>query len=589
MVLALLIGATLAAGPSMETHGKVGLVPETVNALVRAAWRAAGVVPTSPANDAQFYRRIHLDIIGTIPSAEKVARFLADSSPDKRARAVDALLEDSRYAEHWANYWDQVLMGRQTRSQLVDRIAFREWLKAQFAANVPYDRFVRELLTASGLNSTGGGVGRLVGLRLPGEPAADTADASGRSVNGAVNWTLKYLQTPADLAGTASRVFLGVQIQCAQCHDHKTEKWTQDDFRRFAACFSSVRAVPLDTGQVRGVRRMELREAPAALPRRPARQGLAEFAAYAPAALDGTALPAGGSRRNALADWITNQQNPWFARAIVNRMWAHFLGRGFVDPIDDFRPSNPVVLPELLDRLAVHFQATGYDLKQLIRLIVSTEVYQLSSRLGGKQDDGNQLWARFRLKPMEPETLVEALMTATGLGEILDRQARGNVEQLKALISRQFAFLFDVDEEFEQKEFQGTIPQALLFINGQLLSRATAPVEGSSLRRVLSEWSEDHERIARLYLCALGRKPTGAEISRWAAFVRQPREAVPAEVEERISPRDRVRVRMQGMRRMGADPLAGAPLPGSSSDPRDQAYEDMFWALLNSSEFAFIH
>jgi hypothetical protein len=583
--------------PERETSAKLSVTE--IDSMLRKEWHKNKIVPAPPVDDAGYLRRIYLDITGTIPPAETVKAFLADRSADKRAKAVETLLNSPGYVNHWTNYWDNVLMGKQTRSPLVDRVAFRQWLGQQFTDNARWNRMVHNLLTASGQNSPGGNYGRALGMamsdRRPGamEMTEETGSGTGsQKINGAVNWTLKYMQTPADLTGAASRIFLGVQIQCAQCHDHKTEKWKQEDFRRLAACFSQARPVPIDTGQVQGIRRVELRDMPGfgRGGRRPLR-GNNEYVGSTPAALDGTDFSSSLNRRQALADWMTAPENPWFAEAIVNRMWGHFLGRGFVDPVDDFRESNPPVMPELMKRLADDFVARDYDLKHLIRTICATRAYQLSSAPLKKGEKDNLYWARYRLKPMQPEALLDSLITATNLQPIIERVGGGRVEQVKFTIQRQFSFLFDVDEEFEQKEFEGTIPQAFLFLNSNLVNSGSSAIPGTALAEVMAMEGDDAKKVESLYLRALSRKPTPAELKRWVAFVNAPRDVAVNETTPPPAGRERIRrVPNPGRRDGGFDPLAGAGRFGiENQNPKQQAFEDLFWALLNSSEFHFNH
>lgn len=599
IALLTLSGAVAQKSQMPQSKKSAKLTIAEIDAMLRKEWHRNKIVPSPPVDDAGYLRRIYLDIAGTIPPAEVVKAFLEDRSPDKRAKAVEALLNSPAYVHHWTNYWDNVLMGKQTRSPLVDRVAFRQWLGQQFAQNARWNRMVHDLITASGLNSPGGSYGRAVGVTTPilrpgaMETTEQTEEVAGsQRVNGAVNWTLKYIQTPADLPGAASRIFLGVQIQCAQCHDHKTEKWKQEDFRRLAACFSQARPVPIDARQPQGIRRVELRDMPSfgRVNRRPLR-GAGEYSASTPAALDGTDFSSSPNRRQALADWMTAPENPWFAEAIVNRMWGHFFGRGFVDPVDDFRESNPPVMPELLKRLADDFVANDYDLKHLIRTICATRAYQLSSAPLKRGEQENLYWARYRLKPMQPETLLDSLIAATNLQPIIERVAGARVEQVKFAIQRQFSFLFEVDEEFEQKEFEGTIPQAFLFLNSSLVNSGSSAIPGTALAEVLAMEGDDAKKIEALYLRTLSRKPTPAELKRWVAFVNAPRETAITETTSSPTGRERLRRLPNPPRRVGGmDPLAGAGrLMTGEQTPRQQAYEDLFWALLNSSEFHFIH
>src|SRR5579872_5099194 len=526
----LALAVALACGQARAERG-APLTPAAVDSMIQAEWKQQGVTPSAPVDDARFLRRIYLDIVGTLPPAQVVSDFLADRSPDKRSQAIDALLDSPKYAENWTNYWNRILMaGRAERPQLVDRGAFRQWLYGEFDHNVHWNRFVYDLITATGQNSAGGPAGRAMGTV---KIAAMVDPDTGAKINGATNWTLKYQGKPEDLSGNASRIFLGVQIQCAQCHDHKTEKWKQEDFRRFTACFVTTRPKQLVADKMARDYRVELMDVsrmPAFRGRNPKQQAAAmnaaPYLAASPAALDGSDFSTAPNRRQALAAWMTAPDNPWFAEAIVNRMWSHFLGRGFVEPIDDFRPSNPAAMPVLLKRLADDFVASDYDLKHLIKTICECQVYQLSATATGKPDQGNTLWAQYRLKALGPDETLDAVIAATNLEPVLEKQFGANVDQMKVQVQRQFSFLFDVDEEFEQKEFEGTIPQALMLLNGGLTNRGVSPIPGTALADVMAMPGGDDAKIESLYLRTLSRKPTAAELARWTEFLNAPRDAV---------------------------------------------------------------
>lgn len=629
------------------------LTPAQIDHEIRLAWKQNGIIPAPPVDDARYLRRIYLDIAGIIPGESTVKAFLADRDSDKRAKAVSKLLDDPRYVENWTNYWENALMGSTARAATLDRVAFRQWLHDEFAQNTPYNKFVTDLITATGQNSTGGSYAKVVGLETMadkpikpmtvgrdaplGNVTDKTAAATDRimtkknasdqamtgtamqgdammmqggngagndaaPVNGAVNWFMKYQGKPEDLSGTTSKIFLGVQIQCAQCHDHKTEKWKQDDFRRFTACFMNTRPRPVDTGKIKGLRRVELVDIRRPfVPRRGKKAGNgAEYAQAQPMALDGTDFSDSPNRRQALAAWMTADNNPWFAEAIVNRMWSHFLGRGFVEPIDDFRPSNPANMPGLMRALGDDFKAHSYDLKHLIKTICATQAYQLSSGKAVKGDPANTYWERYRLTPMNSDELLDSLVTATNLQPVLESVAGNRLDALKFAMKKQFTFLFDVDEEFEQKDFEGTIPAALLLLNGGITNRGVTPIPGTTLSDVMA-LPTDAERIEALYLRTLSRRPSASELSKWTTWVNQPRDVITnADNTPGNSLSDRRALRM--MTRMnqnkpkgggGADPLA--PLarrfrqPAAAITPKQQAYEDLFWALLNSSEFMFNH
>jgi hypothetical protein len=410
VAFALMLTAFAGIGRTAQAQTTPQADAAALDHLIHAAWQQKGIVPAKPVDDARYLRRIYLDITGTIPPEQVVSEFLSDRSPNKRAKAVDALLDSSAYADHWATYWDNVLMGKPAPMATVDYGAFRRWLHGEFAQNTPYNRFVADLITASGFNTTGVTYAESMGYGMA-QPAAaadpDRPKIDPATVNGAVNWHLRFAANPADVAGIASKIFLGVQIQCAQCHDHKTEKWKQADFRSFTTCFIQTVGIPTQRytpGQaMKGIVPLNVRDVNFIV-RGNKMNGGDERLPYVeatPVALDGTPINvARTDRRKELAAWMTSPQNPWFAQAIVNRMWAKFLGRGFVEPIDDFRPSNPAVLPEAMQILAKDFAAHNYDLKTLIKTICASDVYQRSSvPAASKADPENTLWDHYRLKP----------------------------------------------------------------------------------------------------------------------------------------------------------------------------------------------
>ncbi|MBL8744690.1 MAG: DUF1549 domain-containing protein, partial [Myxococcales bacterium] len=349
-----------ASSSAPPASSSAALTEETsaLDALIDAAWAEKGIVPAADIDDATFLRRVSLDLAGRIPTEEEAASFLADTSADKRARVVEELLDSDEHAMHLARLWETTLLGPPTKAKLVDRGALRNWLEAKFKADTPWDVMARELVTAEGVSSVGG-------ARGPATYAVDPERAEAErkaGVNGATNYALRFALSPGDLAGSVSRSFLGVQIQCAQCHDHKSEKWTQADFRGMSAVFTRMAAKPIDRtkGDVPIVE-LESADSPQ---RRLMRKNedIALFAKTPPRTLDGAALPNDSGARKGFATWMTAPENPWVAKAMVNRVWAELHGAGLVDPVDDLRPSNPAVMPAVLDHLAEQFEQKGYDL-----------------------------------------------------------------------------------------------------------------------------------------------------------------------------------------------------------------------------------
>ena len=556
-----------------------------VDARMRAQWEKAGVVPTAPASDAVWLRRAWLDVAGTIPPAEVTTRFLADAAADKRARMVDELVASPEWADHWTAYWDEVWMGRDVRAPNVDRGAFRSWLHASFARSAPWNEIVSELLTAIGRNSAGG-------PRKESE-ANDGTRAQPADVNGAVNWTLKYETNPQDMAGAASRTLLGVQIQCAQCHNHKTEKWTQADFQGFAAAFMRTRLVPIDAGNPMGaVKRVELRDLDRPAPRFGKMGDLQPIANATPRALDGTDLSAGETVRAALARWMTGPSNPWFARAFVNRMWGHFLGRGFVDPIDDLGSSTAPTAPDLLDALAADFVQSGYDVKHLVRVVVGSEVYALSAaplaEATSKADPEAKLWERFRVMPLGPEELLNALIAATRLDAIVRSTGRLDLAEVRLRVKQRYGFLFDLDEQSDVEDYEGTIAQGLALLNGSVVATGASVLPGSALADVVGmpgDTTSDGQRIEALYVRVLCRPPTSWEIDRWTKFLAD------AQATADAPPPSKPAKPLRAGKPQQPDPLRGLGDRAGAfrANARVHAWEDVLWALLNSSEFVLNH
>ena len=563
-----------------------------VDALLRAEWQKAGVTPTARADDATWLRRAWLDVLGTIPPPEVVRQFLADTAPGKRARAVDAMLASPLWADHFTAYWDDVWMGRDAKAPDVDRGAFRAWLHDVLARDVPWDQVVTQLLTATGLNSAGG----------PKRAAYLDDGHAGvpAGVNGAVNWTLRYQQAPQDMAGNASRTLLGVQIQCAQCHNHKTEKWTQKDFQGFAAAFVRTGLVPVDKGKpMDEVKQVRLRDLDRAAPRFAKMADVEPIREAQPKALDGTLLTGGeGTVREALARWVTSPRNEWFARALVNRMWGHLLGRGFVDPIDDLRPSNPPAAPALLDALAADFVAGGYHVKELVRVLVGTEAYALSaaplSDASGKADPEVKLWERFRVTPLGPEELLNALVAATRVDAIVRATGRMDLAQVRAKVKQRYGFLFDVDEDSDAGDYEGTIAQGLALLNGGVVATGASVLPGSALADVLAAPGDDASKIEALYLRTLSRLPAQDEVERWTKLLADAQSAPDVQVAPAVVAPQAVAGKngKRGKDKKGRapDPLAGLEdRAAKGASARVRAYEDLLWALLNSSEFVLNH
>lgn len=508
-----------------------------IDAALAAGWRAEQVAPAPPADDAEFLRRASLDIIGKIPAASEVRAFLSDRSPDKRRRLVEQLLARGGYANHFANMWRELLLPGANTSAETRALAppLEAWLRLRFAEETPYDRLVLELLTPAAMAPMQAGM------------AQPTSAAPS---------PLAFFQAneykPENLAANASRIFLGTQVQCAQCHDHPFARWKQQQFWALAAFFGGSSVVaqaqpPVDNNAVESTAQQAatISNADGKLTIKIPDTELVAEARF----LDGTApkFRPGEDPRLPLARWMTSRDNPYFARAAVNRLWEHFLGRGFVDPVDDLDEANPPSHPELFDEIARQFAYHNYDVKYLIRAITATRAYQLSSQSGAGADEA-RLFARMPLRRMSPEQLYDSLVQATGFRDATS-QAQANVLVVDDTAQARLKSLF-ADQTSRRSDSQTSILQALSLMNGSLVSDATS-LERSELLSAVAEmpFLDSAARIETLYLAALGRFPGEDE-----------RQLMQNYLAER-----------------------------SKTVGEKRALADVFWALLNSAEFILNH
>lgn len=340
--------------------------------------RKLNILPSELADDAEYLRRIYLDTIGTLPTAAEARQFLTDPRSDKRGRIVDDLLERPEFADYWALQWSDLLrVDRQVLGHK-NAYAYYQWIRESFAAHKPFDRFVRELLTAEG-------------------PVHEV---------GAANF-YKVVGKPGDTASTLSQIFLGVRIACAQCHHHPFDRWSQTDYYGMQAFFTQVGTTSSPKREMLMVVRDETTKHP--------RTGEIIYA-HTLGATPPKTSPA-GDRRQALAEWLTAPDNPWFARNLANRVWARFLGRGLVEPIDDVRETNPPTNPELLDALAHHVVETKFDIRQLVRTIAASQTYQRTSRPNETNEKDEQNYSRALFKRVQAEVLFDMVCQTTGLPE----------------------------------------------------------------------------------------------------------------------------------------------------------------------------
>jgi hypothetical protein len=515
--------AVLAAGRLAVAADEHFGIPQVkfVNEQIAAGWADAGLQPSAAATDGEWCRRVHLDLIGRIPTTEELQRFLTNSSPAKRAELVGRLLGDEyvdEYARNWTDVWTTVLIGRDVGNERVSRPGMRQYLRRAFSKNIPYDRFMEELVTATGAN-------------------ANRKDVDG--FNGAANFLSGKLEemgveNAVQATAKTAQIFLGLQVQCTQCHNHPFNKGKQNQFWEMNAFFRQTRALRRFDGS-RDIQWVELVDEDWAgeggNPQEAElyyelRNGLMKVA-Y-PVFVDGTEIsksgylpgtmedgtPYGVHRRKELAKLI--KANPLFSKAIVNRVWGHFLGYGFTKPIDDLGEHNPPSHPELLDGLASRFREQSFDLKELTRWIVLSRPYALSSRtLAANAKDDPALgekpkFSHFYLRQMQAEQLYESLLTATQADKA---QRAEEAAKKKDQWLSQFVIAFGTDEGDDATTFNGSIPQVLMMFNGDLIKQATSTGKGGFLDTVAAGGASAKAKIDALYLAALARKPSAKEVA----------------------------------------------------------------------------
>jgi hypothetical protein len=490
-------------------------LPESsfIDGLVYKKLRKLNVLLSEPCDEADYLRRVYLDVIGTLPTADEARRFLHDRRPDKRARLVDELLGRPEYADYWALKWSDLL--RIDRQALGHKRAYGyyKWVRDSLAHNKPYDQFVREIVTAEG-------------------PLGEVGPAS----------FYKAVTKPGEAASTLSQVFLGVRIACAECHHHPFDRWSQADFYGMQAFFTPV--------AVRGGPRDEALLASGPAEAKNPRTGETSFA-HALAVSSPRELPK-GDPRPALADWMTAPDNPWFARNLANRLWAHFVGRGLVEPVDDVRATNPPSNPELLDALARSFVESKYDVKQLIRTITASRVYELSSSPNATNERDQQNASRALFKRIDAEVLLDMVCQATGVPEKFAGVPVGSraIQLWDSKVPHYFLKLFGRPVRVSacecERAHEPGVAQVLHLLNSPEIHAKLAH-DGGTVARLVREKADDTALAEELYLTFCSRYPTEKE----------------------------KQVAVEHLKK--------------NAIKRREAAEDLAWSLMNSLEFVFNH
>jgi hypothetical protein len=494
-----------------------------IDDLVLAKLKALNIAPSGPASDATFIRRAYLDAAGILPTSEEVEDFLADPAVDKRAKLIDRLLERDEYVDYWAYKWSDLMLISSRKLRPNAMWSFYNWIRDSVKDDKPWNKFAYEIFTSSG----------------------DTRQ------NGALNYYVLH-KDPIDLTETATEAFMGNRVTCARCHNHPLEKWTQKQYYELVNLFARV---GLKNGNEPGDIVVYAKATGDVLHPKLLKP-------LPPTPLDGTpmSLDATDDRRVHFADWLVSPQNTYFARSLVNRVWANFMGRGLVESVDDVRATNPASNEDLFAGLSDDFVKSGYDVKRLIRAIMNSGVYQLSADSNAANQMDTKYYSRYFVKRLPAEVLLDAMSQVTGVpAKFAGYPVGTRAQQLPDVqVQSQFLSAFGRPKRIicdaGERSSEPNIAQALHVINGDTLNKKLSDANGYAALAVKLGLS-DARILDHLFLSAFSRYPTEAE--------KQPL--------------------LDALRK--ARTTAGSP--DVQREVHRQALEDMMWAMLTSKEFLF--
>lgn len=505
--------------------------PPEANFVDRHAFaklKAMHIAPAEPCDDSAFLRRIMTDVAGRLPTTAEATEFLADTAADKRSRLVDRVLDSGDYATTFADKWVVLLRSNREAAGRTATTTMHQWLRQAFQDNMPYDQFVREILTATGAPGENPAVGWW---------RSQAALTSPDFVNNAA-------ERVKDAAEDSAMLFLGQRLACAKCHQHPFDRWSQADYHAYAAFFTQV-SLKKPAGNSLG--RIVHRRGDARIAHPSSGEQLG------PRPLDGEpiSITADEDPRVRLADWMTSDTNPFFAKSIVNRMWAHFFGRGFVDPEDDMRATNPPSNPELLDALAADFIRSRYDLKHLVRTICNSTTYQLASTINDSNRDDVRNFSRHQPRRLKAEILLDAIDAVCGTSTAFKEQpaAARALELPDNLSGTALLEAFGRQRgaaacECGRNSASPNLGQSLQLINSDEVLKKLAAGGGRAKRLAESKGRPVADTIEEVFLAAYARRPSAAEVDKVRGYLERKERSV-------------------------------------------GAYEDLLWAVINSKEFLF--
>jgi len=523
--------------PTKQTPDSLQQIVARINQEMEQGWQAADITPSPVADDSEWMRRLYLDVVGHIATVEETEQFLGAADSLKREALLNRLLSDVDYINNWTTIWTNLLVGR-SPADTVNRPALQQFLRRSLKENRPWSDIVYDLVAAEG-----------------------TAED-----NGAANFLLAHLNNQAVPAtAITARLFLGIQVQCTQCHHHPHNDWTQNQFWELNSFFmqtavKTTRKNDRKTGKPLPVH---------ALINKPIggpisfenRQGVMHvaFPIFENKSINSDPET---NRRSELAKLMTHSDEPLLAKAFVNRMWSHFFGYAFTNPVDDMGPHNMPTHPELLDYLAREFVLADYDIKQLIRWICLSNAYQLTSRMTDNNSIDQPeigmapLFSHMYVKTMSPEQVYDSLLVATQAHYAAQADWNAVAGQRQEWLE-QFVLAYQNEENNEELNFAGTIPQALMMMNGPMTASALDAREGTLLHKLITRNTSSQRKLQELALATLNREPTRTE--------------------------------QQAFRDLVASYIKQQHLAKTRQQAEAQALKDIYWAYLNSNEFTLIY